>query len=429
MSSPGFEKDPRTIWLLAICRFGEAVAVGMLIPALPLFLGGLTTPGVDGLTARIAEWFPGFAETFPELVNPSQELLTALLFSITGLAMAGIQIVSGRISDRFDTRKSLIVLGMFFGAFCSYALHYVDSYYQLVFVRILQGTFLGATFPPMMAIIARNAPDNAGGKVIGTYSTIRLLGFGIGPVLGGFVGDMGGYDLVFIVSGSLLLTSVLLVSIRIHDPKEFPGEIRKEKKDRPPVEPVFRLLALSIFVMMVGISAVISLFPFYEREFAATQSELGMMFAIFVGSRCLFQYPSGWIGDHLDKKWLLMFGLAAFVPLVAMQAHVENLTALTWIRAGLGVVSAAISTSVGGISAERSLPGNRARTMGLNTMSFSLGTAVGPSLTGFIDTQSTAFAIPAVAGGLLFLTLGVLLPSDRRFKALQDSSGPTAASA
>ena len=124
-----------------------------------------------------------------------------------------------------------------------------------------------------------------------------------------------------------------------------------------------------------------------------------------------------------------MFGLAAFVPLVAMQAHVENLTALTWIRAGLGVVSAAISTSVGGISAERSLPGNRARTMGLNTMSFSLGTAVGPSLTGFIDTQSTAFAIPAVAGGLLFLTLGLLLPSDRRFKALQDSSGPTAAAA
>ena len=284
-------------------------------------------------------------------------------------------------------------------------------------------------FRSMMAIIARNAPDNAGGKVIGTYSTIRLLGFGIGPVLGGFVGDMGGYDLVFIVSGSLLLTSVLLVSIRIHDPKEFPGEISKEKKDRPPVEPVFRLLALSIFVMMVGISAVISLFPFYEREFAATQSELGMMFAIFVGSRCLFQYPSGWIGDHLDKKWLLMFGLAAFVPLVAMQAHVENLTALTWIRAGLGVVSAAISTSVGGISAERSLPGNRARTMGLNTMSFSLGTAVGPSLTGFIDTQSTAFAIPAVAGGLLFLTLGLLLPSDRRFKALQDSSGPTAAAA
>ena len=85
MSKPGFEKGPRTIWLLAICRFGEAVAVGMLIPALPLFLGGLTTPGVDGLTARIAEWFPGFAETFPELLNPSQELLTALLFSITGL--------------------------------------------------------------------------------------------------------------------------------------------------------------------------------------------------------------------------------------------------------------------------------------------------------------------------------------------------------
>ena len=97
----------------------------------------------------------------------------------------------------------------------------------------------------------------------------------------------------------------------------------------------------------------------------------------------------------------------------------ENLTSLTWIRAGLGVVSAAISTSVGGISAERSQPGNRARMMGLNTMSFSLGTAVGPSLTGFIDTQAVAFAIPAAAGGLLFLTLGLLLPSDSKFQQSQ----------
>ena len=411
-------KDPRTIWLLATCRFGEAVAVGMLIPSLPLFLGQLTTPGVDRFCQNLAEWLPGFANTFPDLIDPSQELLTALLFSITGLAMAGVQIVSGRISDHFDTRKSLIVLGMFLGAFCSFAMHFVDSYYQLVFVRILQGTFLGMTFPPMMAIIARNAPEGGGGKVIGTYSTIRLLGFGMGPVLGGFVGDRGGYDLVFIVSGSLLLLSVLLVSIRINDPKEIPSK-HQSKSDRPAVEPVFRLLALSIFVMMVGISAVISLFPFYEREFAATQSQLGMMFAIFVGSRCLFQYPCGWAGDRLDKKILLLGGLALFVPLVALQAHVENLTSLTWIRAGLGVVSAAISTSVGGISAERSQPGNRARMMGLNTMSFSLGTAVGPSLTGFIDTQAVAFAIPAAAGGLLFLTLGLLLPSDSKFQQSQ----------
>ncbi|MDG1455681.1 MAG: hypothetical protein P8R38_05690, partial [Planctomycetota bacterium] len=82
-------KDPRTIWLLATCRFGEAVAVGMLIPSLPLFLGQLTTPGVDRFCQNLAEWLPGFANTFPDLIDPSQELLTALLFSITGLAMAG----------------------------------------------------------------------------------------------------------------------------------------------------------------------------------------------------------------------------------------------------------------------------------------------------------------------------------------------------
>jgi len=408
-------KDPRTIWLLAVCRFGEAVAVGMLIPSLPLFIGTLGTPWIDGFGADLARIFPWLTSSYPAILKPSQELLTAILFSITGLAMAGSQIISGRLSDRFDTRKNLIVAGMFLGAICSFALQFAEHYSHLVLLRILQGSFLGLTFPPMMAIIARNTPKHSGGKVLGTYSTIRLLGFGLGPVLGGVVGDRGGYDLVFLVSGSLLLLSVLLVTVRIRDSKEFPGE-RQERGPLPPVEPIFRLLAMSIFIMMVGISAVISLFPFYEREFDATQSQLGMMFAIFVGSRCLFQYPSGWAGDRLDKKWLLIGGLILFVPLVALQARVEDLQQLTWIRAGLGVVSAAISTSVGGISSERSMAGNRARTMGLNTMSFSLGTAVGPSLTGFIETQSVAFAIPATAGVLLIVSLGILLPSDRNFR-------------
>jgi len=87
---------------------------------------------------------------------------------------------------------------------------------------------------------------------------------------------------------------------------------------------------------------------------------------------------------------------------------------LTFLRSGLGAVSAMMSTAVGGICAERSSPGNRARMMGINTLCFSLGTAVGPILTGFIDSQQIAFWIPAAAALGLFVSLLLLLPSDRQ---------------
>ena len=415
------QKDPRTIWLLAGCRFGEAVAIGMLIPMLPLFLGTLSAPWAERMASGLSESFPALAHWFPAAALATEEAKTAVLFSLTGLAMALVQIFAGRISDRLDSRKPLILIGMALGAVCSFLLPLLDHYWQLLLLRVMQGSFLGLTFPPMMAIIARNAPKDSGGKVLGIYSTIRLLGFGLGPILGGIVADHFGYDWVCLASGSLLMVSVLLVSSQIRDRKEFSEDTPRDRV-LPRVAPIFRLLGGVIFIMMVGISAVISLFPHYEREFGSTQSQLGTMFAIFVMTRCIFQYPFGWIGDRYDKKWVLLLGLLLFIPLVLLQGRVENLNELTWIRAGMGIVSAMMSTAVGGISAERSEPGNRARVMGINTLCFSLGTAVGPSLTGFIQSQQTAFMIPAVGAAILLVSIVLLVPSDRAARSAQDPS-------
>jgi MFS family permease len=412
------KKDPRTIWLLASCRFGEAVAVGMLIPTLPLFLGTLSSPWVDGLSVRIRSGLPFLADWLPQATVATDEAKTAILFCLTGLAMALIQIFAGRFSDRFDSRKPLIVIGMALGSICSLIIPMLEHFWQLLILRILQGSFLGLTFPPMMAIIARHAPTSSGGKVLGIYTTIRLVGFGLGPILGGVVAEYAGYDAVCLVSGALLMLSVVLVASRVKDEKEFKHDLQPDRV-LPPVKPIFRLLGAAIFIMMVGISAVISLFPYYEREFGSSQSQLGTMFAIFVATRCICQYPFGWIGDRFDKKWVLVLGLVLFIPLVWMQAEVQNLAELTWLRMGLGMVSAMLSTAVGGISAERSEPGNRARVMGINTLCFSLGTAVGPSLTGFIDSQAIAFAIPALAASILLLATLALLPSDRTARLIQ----------
>ena len=160
--------------------------------------------------------------------------------------------------------------------------------------------------------------------------------------------------------------------------------------------------------------------PYYKREFGATQSELGLIFTAFLGTRCVFQYPLGWLGDRFDKKRVLLVALLFFVPLVAAQGYATSIAQIIWLRVGLGVVCAALTASIAGIAAERSRPGNRARVMGINTSSFSLGVAVGPLLGGFLTGggPAPAFLWPAGGSALMLLVVLFFVPGDRPWRRL-----------
>ncbi len=417
----GRGENESLILLVALCRFAEAVAMGMLVPILPIYLSKLGDGQFREFTRWIESKFPAVVNSMPFLLAPSAEARTALLFFLAGLAMAIAQIFAGRLSDRLDRRKIFIVVGMFGGAICSFLFVRTENYSELLITRILQTMFLGLTFPPMMAIVARYSDPGRGGRLLGMYSTIRLFGFALGPLVGGFVTQFGGYHTTFYTSALLLVISIGLVLWLVPDPREGPVSPRSPRS-RPPVPLMFRLLGASTFLMMVGISAFISLFPSYQREWGAKEWELGLCFGSFIVTRCLFQYASGWLGDHSDKKRVLVIALAFLGPLILLQGYATSLWQVTGLRAVLGIVSAALSTSIGGISAERSLPGNRARVMGINTMCFSLGVAVGPLLTGFIENRQLAFGIPGVVAFLWIFVILAVVPGDREY-ARQNGEG------
>ena len=108
------KRIPRTIWLLASCRFGEAAAIGMLIPTLPLFLGTLPSPAADQVAETLATRFPWLADILPGLATASQEARTAFLFSITGLAMAFVVVVGRSMVTGGDLDVGVMVAFLFY---------------------------------------------------------------------------------------------------------------------------------------------------------------------------------------------------------------------------------------------------------------------------------------------------------------------------
>ena len=388
-------EEPREslVVLVSFCRFAEAIAAGMLVPILPTFIASFPS----GEPGPIVSWLQTHAsfllKILPVLAADSPEACTALVFCLAGFAMSLSQIASGRLSDRFDRRKPFIIFGMLGAAACSAAFAFAGGFPDILGTRLVQTAFLGLTFPPMMAIVARHSAPGRGGRMLGLYSTIRLSGFAIGPILGGEVSTriaqefayFGptlpthlGHAVTFIVSSALLTISIGLVALLVPDPRETLTP-RHERGPRPPVPFRLRILVVSTFLMMVGISAMISLFPTYEEKWGATERQLGYVFGAFLLSRMLLQYASGWLGDRFDKKWVLIASIFLLAPLVTLQGYADSVEQMILLRLGLGVASAALSASIGGMSAERSEPGNRARVMGLNTLSFTLGVSIGPA--------------------------------------------------
>lgn len=420
------EPQESLVVLVSLCRFAEAVAAGMLVPILPLFIASFEGGEAGPIVTWLREQLPILLKILPVLSADSAEACTAVLFCLSGFSMSLSQVAAGRLSDRFDRRKPFIIFGMLGAAICSAAFATADGFPEILSTRLIQTAFLGLTFPPMMAIVARHSAPGRGGRMLGLYSTIRLSGFALGPFVGGEIASGFGYGTTFLVSASLLSISIGFVAWLVPDPRES-RPASEGPRVRPPVPFRLRLLVVSTFLMMVGISAMISLFPTYAEEWGATERQLGFVFGAFLISRLALQYLSGWIGDRFDKKWVLLAALFLLAPLVTLQGYAGSVEEMVSLRIGLGVASAALSSSIGGMSAERSEPGNRARVMGLNTMSFTLGVSIGPLLTGSLrESPELAFLVPGVATFLWTFVILFAIPSDRVFeerRAAEQGSG------
>ena len=67
----------------------------------------------------------------------------------------------------------------------------------MLVLRVLQRITVGATIPAIIAMVTHLSTPATRGKAVGVYSTIRGLGFGLGPVLGGAVATYYSFDTAF----------------------------------------------------------------------------------------------------------------------------------------------------------------------------------------------------------------------------------------
>ncbi len=181
----------RAVLALSAARMGDAIGNSILFIVIPLYVAELPAP-----------WLP-----FSEPVR------AGLLISLFGIVNFALQPAFSVLSDRLNKRKVLIQAGLLIMAAATFAFVFARRFVDLVLLRAVQGVGFAVTLPASMSLMAIVTRRKTRGASMGVYSTARMLGLGLGPLLGGFLYDRFGFDIAFFTGTGCILLGVLLVQI------------------------------------------------------------------------------------------------------------------------------------------------------------------------------------------------------------------------
>lgn len=144
------------------------------------------------------------------------ELLSGLVFSITGVANLIVAPQVGKLSDRIGSRPLLAVA--LAGASVIYILQgFATAVWQMIALRFVLGLFTGGLMPAANGLIARTVPREQQGRVFGFTSSAIFIGNTVGPLVGGAVAATFGIRAVFPVTGILLLADLAWVLAAVRE--------------------------------------------------------------------------------------------------------------------------------------------------------------------------------------------------------------------
>jgi len=192
-------KIPALAPLLGVV-FAVQFAAAVVSPMLPLFIMHLT-----GQIERVGS-------------------LSGLIIAAGSLSGAVAAAAIGKVSGKFGYGRTLIVCMM--GATAFYLPQgLVTTPWQLLWLRLGSGIFLGGTMPSVNALIASLCDKDKQGSTFGLSSSIANAGAALGPAVGATLATVAGYPSVFFATSGILggIGIAVATSMRRHGGRNTAG--------------------------------------------------------------------------------------------------------------------------------------------------------------------------------------------------------------
>ena len=392
----------RRVLTLGIARMADALGNSFLIVVLPLFIasGRVSLAGIAGVRLTLG----------PVSLLVTESLLIGLVLSLFGFSNSFSQPFTGRLSDRTGRRRVYILFGLALLAAASAAYLVVSSYWLVLLLRALQGLAAGFTIPSTVALVNELATSEDRGGNFGVFNTLRLIGFGFGPIVAGVVVETVSIDAAFAVAVVGALASFLLVVALVEDPERTAASAADDlsvaiRGTDSLLDPVFAL-GLGTFCMAIGIALFATLEGQINDRLSQGTLLFGVQFGAVVIANVAFQIPVGRASDRIGRRPFLLAGFLLLVPSVFVQGFVTDSLLMIVARFVQGAAVAMVFAPSLALAGDLAGEGQSGTTLSVLTMAFGLGVAVGPLTSGFLERFG--FAVPFVFGAVLAVVAFVI---------------------
>jgi len=371
-----------------------------------LVLACITTATFTDLTAYsvAVPVLPDFAMRFH--ATPT---VVGLLFGSFGITLLIASVPMGALSDRLG-RKRPMMAALFVLAVSTAIFAYARSLPMLFFARMLQGAADAATWVVGFALITDLYGETERGRAMGLAMGGSTLGIIIGPLVGGWLYEIGGIRLPFLIVAAL--AAIDMIVFAVVTPATAAAEtgaasLWKVVTLRPIA--VCALLIVAAAATMAMLEPVMPLV--FESRLGLRPASIGTLFGIAGIASSAMHPVYGRLSDRSGARCLMLTGLigsAAMLPMLNLASDFRSAAlVMTATSMMFGMI---ITPSLAYFAQIASHAGVAAYGVvyGIYNVAWAVGLMAGPAIGGFF-LERAGFGRLTVGWSVLLLAAGAIL--------------------
>ncbi|WP_163582538.1 MFS transporter [Gracilibacillus saliphilus] len=344
-----------------------------------------------------------FLPVHAESLGASQSEI-GLLFASYALALFVATPFFGALADKVG-RKKLLILGLFALAATTLIYAFATSFWVLVLARLLQGFAAAIPWTAGLALLAEVFQKEERGKAMGMAMSGQAGGVLMGPPIGGWLYEFGGYHFpFFIATGIALITAILCLVLLRKIP-----ETKSESFTSPFKILRNRNVLIIAGVAVVGASIFASIEPtlpiHFNENLEISAGVIGILFLVVTLGYGLTSPLIGSISTKIGYVKSIMIGIvmaAIILPLNALPTLIWlQVVTLVLLGITLGMVLTPALPKLADISQEAGAT-SQGLTYAVYNTAYSFGMMAGPVVASTL-AGGVGIKIAYSAMGVLFI--------------------------
>jgi len=375
---------------LAVCLIGSfttIVAMTLLLPFLPLYIGEL---GVTD-NAAIAQW-------------------SGVAYGATFFAAALVAPLWGRLADRYG-RKLMLVRASLGMAIAMSLMGMAHNVWELVGLRLFAG-FAGGYSSGSTILVATQTPRQRSGWALGMLTSGIMAGNLVGPLIGGVLPPLIGIRGTFWLAGGVIFLAFLATTFLIKEEKQSAQTKKASAEIRwsqiPDKRPVIAMMAMGLLLMFANMSIepIITIYVGQLVDASRVTLISGVAMSAAALGSILSASRLGKLADRVGHWRVLVGALAVSALLLIPQAFVTAGWQLVGLRFLMGLALGGLMPCVTSIVRHSVPDAIVGRVLGYATSSQYVGQVAGPVLGGFVGGHIGMRAV--FLGTAILMALGAV---------------------